>query len=190
MPVHIFHYMYIQCRYVEVVPPAQRGRSDEWWDPWMRSRSPGAGGATGGPSSSAVAGAGGNSSGAKNPRRRSYSSGSSFSTSSSTTSSSSSSYSSSTSRSSRSSATSRSSSQSKLMNVKRRQGRKPKTTERVKGGHKTASSLTVAKHKPTSAPTPSSPPHQPSSRKPLDKQRHIPERSPQTRNRYLLLSRL
>ncbi len=155
----------------------------------MRSRSPGAGGgaASGGPSSSAAGGAGGNTSGAKGSRRRSYSSGSSFSTSSSTSSSSSSSYSSSSSRSSRSSASSRSSSQSKSMNVKRRQGRKPKTTERVKGSHKTAASLSVTKHKPTSAPTPSSPPHQPSLRKPLDKQRNLPERSPQARNRYLFL---
>ena len=168
------------------MPPAQRGRSDEWWDPWMRSRSPvgAGGGGAGGPSSSTVVGAGGNSAGAKGSRRRSYSSGSSFSTSSSTSSSSSSSYSSSSSRSSRSSASSRSTSQSKSMNVKRRQGRKAKIeNQRIKGNHKTVSSLTVAKHKTSSAPIPSSPPHPQSSRKTIDKQRNIHERSPQVRNR-------
>jgi hypothetical protein len=70
------------------------------------------------------------------------------------------------------------------MNVKRRQGRKAKVgDQRIKGNHKTASSLPVAKHKTTSAPIPSSPPHPQSSRKPTDKQRNIHERSPQVRNR-------
>lgn len=154
----------------------------------MRSRSPGGagGGAVGpgGPSSGATGVAGGNSSGAKGTRRRSYSSGSSFSTSSSTSSSSSSSYSSSSSHSSRSSGSSRSTSQSKSMHVKRRQGRKPKIADqRVKGNHKTASSLPIAKHKTSAAPVPSSPPHPQSSRKTIDKQRSIHERSPQIRNR-------
>jgi len=167
-------------RYVEVGPAAaQRGRGDEWWDPWMRSRSPG-----GGAGSTANPGA------AKESRRRSYSSGSSFSTSSSTSSSSSSSYSSSSQSSSRSSGSSRSSFRSKAINAKRRALRKNKVSDRIKTGKVSTSQSATNKHKvqqtssAASAGTfPPSPPNHPTVRKTAaQKTRNVPETSP-TRNR-------
>ena len=174
-------------RYVEVVPPTgQRGgRSDEWWDPWMRSRSPGATGGGGGTSGAPVAAAG-NSAAVKGSRRRSYSSGSSFSSSSSTSSSSSSSYSSSTSRSS--SASSRSSSHSKLVNAKRvkkqQSVRKHKSSEQGKSSHKTAlPTQSVTKHRKSSGSAAiSSMPSHSSSRKTSEKQRSVTE-VPASKNR-------
>jgi len=143
-------------RYVEVGPPGgQRGRGDEWWDPWMRSRSPGGG---------ASASASNPSASAKEARRRSYSSGSSFSTSSSTSSSSSSSYSSSSPSSSRSSGSSRSSFRSKAINAKRRPVRKhklsasanserPERADRVTKGTKMSS---TTRHRVPQPPPPAS----------------------------------
>ena len=158
----------------------QRGRGDEWWDPWMRSRSPG-----GGAGSTANPGA------AKESRRRSYSSGSSFSTSSSTSSSSSSSYSSSSQSSSRSSGSSRSSFRSKAINAKRRALRKNKVSDKVKTGKMSTSQSATNKHKvqQTSAAStgtfPPSPPNHPTVRKiTAQKPRNVTETSP-TRNRYI-----